>query len=148
MGFRLIPIGGAGIHEGIAIRGSHKVAVTGTLCALLNACAEARAHAVLAEDGVAWIPYWLALLLSLHLRSSACRGGGRRRRGVMLLPHHPPLPFFVALAEPRSAMIRRCLAPTGVARRKPPYRALDSDCAEGSPRARPSHCVGGYAPRP
>ena len=53
MGFRLIPIGGAGTHEGIATRGTHKVAVTGNLCALLNACEEARAHAVLAEDGVA-----------------------------------------------------------------------------------------------
>ena len=48
MGFRLIPIGGAGIHEGLQLRGTHKVAVSGNLCVLLNACEEARAHAEVA----------------------------------------------------------------------------------------------------
>ena len=67
MGFRLIPIGGVGTHEGLQSRGTHKVAVTGNLCVLLNACSEARAHAEVAADGVAWIPYWLALLLALQL---------------------------------------------------------------------------------
>ena len=67
MGFRLIPIGGAGIHEGLQLRGTHKVAVSGNLCVLLNSCEEARTHAEVAADGTAWIPYWLALLLSLQL---------------------------------------------------------------------------------
>ena len=38
MGFRLIPIGGAGTHEGLQLRGTHKVAVSGNLCVLLNSC--------------------------------------------------------------------------------------------------------------
>ena len=84
MGFRLIPIGGAGIHEGLQLRGTHKVAVSGNLCVLLNSCEEARAHAEVAADGVAWIPYWVALLLHV-LKSDRSWVSGCSMSGCMRL---------------------------------------------------------------
>ena len=62
MGFRLAPITSTSLHEGLATRANHLVAVTGAHAELLVVCPELAVHAAVDGSGVSWLPYWLVAL--------------------------------------------------------------------------------------